>query len=157
MPSSDLSIDDGVGFLMENRSYTIQPEEVHPLHLVSSIDYVILDFGFYHLICKLKFLKDFMNATLPSFTIDEGKGFLAEDHANITNEEELANVTLKADMETDTSSSFRDEKHDGIEDNEVGQIYAPSSSQWGTRTADRHRGLISDFCPMYCMKSSCII
>ena len=73
-----------------------------------------------------------MNATLPSFTIDEGKGFMAEDHANITNEEELTNVTLKADVETDKSSSFRDEKHEGIEVNEVRQK-ALSSGLWGDK------------------------
>ena len=28
LPESDLSDDDGVGFLKENRSYTIKPEEV---------------------------------------------------------------------------------------------------------------------------------
>ena len=57
---------------------------------------------------------------MPSVTVEDGKGFLAEDHANITNEEEMANVTLAPETSgNDTQVSFRDEKHDGIDKEEV--------------------------------------
>ena len=63
-----------------------------------------------------------LNATLPTYTVDDGKGFLSEDHTNITNEEELTNVTMKTDSSNDTGLSFRDEKHEKIENDEVRQF-----------------------------------
>ena len=57
---------------------------------------------------------------MPSVTEEDSKGFLAEDHANITNEEEIANVTLAPETRgNDTEVSFKDEKHDGIDKEEV--------------------------------------
>ena len=68
-------------------------------------------------------MQDLVNATLPSYTVDDGQGFIAEDHKNVTNEEELTNVTLKADVDDDNATSFRNEKHDGIENEEVRRTF----------------------------------
>ena len=70
-------------------------------------------------------IQEMMNATLPTYTVDDGQGFIAEDHTNITNEEELTNVTMKTDANNDTGVSFRDENHEGIENDEVKHFIMP--------------------------------
>ena len=51
--------------------------------------------------------------------MDDGIGFMAENHSGIIREEEMMNVTLPPDTVANESLSFRDEKHEGIEKHEV--------------------------------------